>query len=103
MTPMKFQCMIDPGSIDNALVQMQRLVGKKKFRRIQKMLGGRRIWIPKLGSEEKFLCTCCFQRDRCIQLMRRGGASVKQLSAAYGLSEKRIYNIINSIHTARVA
>ena len=76
----------------DALEQLMEAVGPERFRRIQELFGGQRVWIPKPGAEQP--CRRCPDRDRRIQDLRKRGASVYQLAERFGLSPKRGYAIL---------
>lgn len=77
---------------DNLTVELMTLLGPEKFRELQERFGGQRIWIPKAGGPT--LCRFCPTRDEHIRDLRALGKSVAWIAQKFGLSEKRVYGIL---------
>ena len=69
-------------------VELHKLTGEKLFKEIQKIFGGKRIWIPKTGHS--FSCKYCEDRNTHILKLYRRGASIKWLAKKFDLSNKRV-------------
>jgi Mor family transcriptional regulator len=88
------QCLYEGGgnADDNIAMELLALLGREKFRALQERFGGRRIWIPKSGGA--LLCRFCPTRDEHIRQLRHEGRSVAWIAQQFGLSEKRVYGIL---------
>ena len=75
-------------------MEIEKVVGKRKFRKLQKSLGGKRIWIPKRGNSGQRDKQFYEKRNKRIRNLRKKGKTVQELAIKYNLSEKRIYNIL---------
>lgn len=67
------------------------VIGEKKMEKLQRLLGGRRVWIPKPGS--RLRCLTCQARDQCIVLWRKDGRSARDIARFLGLSSKTVFHV----------
>lgn len=74
---------------------LQEILDKKNYLKLVHAYGGSRIWVPKIGNLGHRNQSYYANRNDEIRYSRKQGKSIKKLAEMYGLSCKRIYNIIN--------
>ena len=67
------------------------VIGRRRFARLQKELGGRRLWIPKPGA--RLACMACVRRDECIYVWRKEGRKASEVASFLGLSPKTVFHV----------
>ncbi len=77
------------------MIDVRMIIDKDNFKKLQRELGGRRIWIPKLGNLGVRNKAYYERRNDQIRKMRRASFSVENIATRFGLSKKRVYNILN--------
>lgn len=89
-----FRCPFEESllGMESVAAELLAILGTEKFRVLQQRFGGQRIWIPKPGGP--VLCKQCPERDEHIRELHRLGKPVAWIAEKFGLSNKRVYGII---------
>lgn len=77
--------------LPDVLRRMAELVGLEGALKIASEFGGEEIFVPKLASLKREV------RNAAIRTAYDGGTPVKKLIHAHDLTERQIYNILNSV------
>ena len=77
---------------DSDAARLLKLLGSRRLAALQVAFGGRRLWIPKVGSNLR--CSVCGTRDQCIRSWRGQGLSVASISKRLGVSPKTVYRVL---------
>ncbi|OGR89492.1 MAG: hypothetical protein A3J74_02230 [Elusimicrobia bacterium RIFCSPHIGHO2_02_FULL_57_9] len=89
---MRLSCPSSYRENDSHAVRLLRILGAQKLSALQRIYGGKRIWIPKRGSRAP--CAICRLRNECVDVWRSQGASVAAISRFLRISPKTAYRIL---------
>jgi|GEM_PF-6570167 len=77
-------------------MDIAKIIGKDKFEKLKKHLGGNLVWIPKVGNLGTRDNNYFEKRNNLIRYFRAKGFTIRQIAEKFFLSEKRVYNILIS-------
>lgn len=97
----KTRCAASPQPIDSDAARLLKLLGSRRLAVLQAAFGGRRLWIPKAGSNLR--CSVCRYRDQCIHTWRAQGLSIASIAKRLGVSPKTIYRVLGTKRAAKAA
>ena len=83
-------CVFRPDGSDGA--RLLKLLGARRLALLQSAFGGRRVWVPKAGTNMR--CVACRLRDRCIREWRRRGLPVGGIARSLGVSAQTVYRVL---------
>lgn len=86
------RCASSPQPIDSDAARLLKLLGSRRLALLQSAFGGRRLWIPKAGSNLR--CSVCRLRDQCIRTWRGQGLSIAVIARRLGVSPKTVYRVL---------
>lgn len=87
--------------IDSDAARLLKLLGSRRLSALQSAFGGRRLWIPKAGSNLR--CSVCRFRDDCIRSWRKQGVSIANIAKRLGVSPKTVYRVIGAARAQAAA
>lgn len=79
-----------PADADGA--RLLKVLGARRLAALQAAFGGKRVWVPKSGTNMR--CIVCRLRDRCIRAWRRRGVPVDNIARSLGISSQTIYRVL---------
>lgn len=94
------RCQASLQPIDSDAAKLLKLLGSRRLALLQSAFGGRRLWIPKAGSNLR--CSVCRFRDDCIRAWRAQGVSIASIAKRLGVSPKTVYRVVG-VARARAA
>ncbi|MCM2304132.1 MAG: helix-turn-helix domain-containing protein [Elusimicrobia bacterium] len=94
------RCAASPSPIDSDAARLLKILGTRRLAALQAAFGGRRLWIPKAGSNLR--CSVCRHRDQCIRTWRSQGLSIGVIARRLGVSPKTVYRVLG-FHRVRAA
>ena len=86
------RCAASPSPIDSDAARLLKILGTRRLAALQAAFGGRRLWIPKAGSNLR--CSVCRHRDQCIRTWRGQGLSIGVIARRLGVSPKTVYRVL---------
>lgn len=95
------RCAASPQPIDSDAARLLKLLGSRRLALLQAAFGGRRLWIPKAGSNLR--CSVCRFRDQCIRTWRGQGLSIAAIAKRLGVSPKTVYRVLGTERAAKAA
>ncbi len=95
------RCSSSPQPIDSDAARLLKILGSRRLASLQAAFGGRRLWIPKAGSNIR--CSVCRYRDQCIRAWRSQGLSIATIAKRLGVSPKTVYRVLGSGRVKRPA
>lgn len=95
------RCSSSHQPIDSDAARLLKLLGSRRLAALQVAFGGRRLWIPKVGSNLR--CSVCRYRDQCIRSWRSQGLSIAVIARRLGVSPKTVYRVLGSSRVPRPA
>jgi hypothetical protein len=78
--------------VDSDAARLLKILGSRRLSALQAAFGGRRLWIPKAGSNLR--CSVCRTRDECIRSWRKQGVSIAGIAKRLGVSAKTVYRVL---------
>jgi len=87
--------------IDSDAARLLKILGSRRLSALQTAFGGRRLWIPKAGSNLR--CSVCRFRDDCIRSWRKQGVSIANIAKRLGVSPKTVYRVIGAARAQAAA
>ena len=95
------RCAASPRPIDSDVARLLKLLGSRRLALLQAAFGGRRLWIPKAGSNLR--CSVCRFRDQCIHTWRKQGVIIVDIAKRLGVSPKTVYRVLGTERAPRGA
>lgn len=89
------RCAASHQPIDSDAARLLKLLGSRRLASLQAAFGGRRLWIPKAGSNLR--CSVCRFRDQCIRAWREQGLSIVLIAKRLGVSPKTVYRVLGAV------
>ena len=86
------RCLASHKPRDSDAAQLLKILGSRRLSALQAAFGGRRLWIPKSGSNLR--CSVCDTRDQCIRTWRGQGLSIASIAKRLGVSPKTVYRVL---------
>lgn len=86
------RCPASLSPVDSDAARLLKLLGSRRLAALQTAFGGRRLWIPKSGSNLR--CSVCRYRDQCIRTWRAQGLSIVIIAKRLGVSPKTVYRVL---------
>ncbi|MEQ1919605.1 MAG: helix-turn-helix domain-containing protein [Elusimicrobiota bacterium] len=88
----RLRCASSLQPVDSDAARLLKILGAKRLAAFQAAFGGRRLWIPKAGTNLR--CAVCTQRDQCIRTWRSQGQGIASIAKRLGISSKTVYRIL---------
>lgn len=87
--------------VDSDAARLLKILGSRRLGALQAAFGGRRLWIPKAGSNLR--CSVCRTRDECIRTWRKQGVGIPVIAKRLGVSSKTVYRVLGAGSASRPA